>query len=245
MAGGGTDTRCASSRGANEDGVTATKLQVFEAEMQAAKDVPMVDGRRRQSWFLAARRSLEPVLADHNELMVAYMANPDNAEAKDAARSTRKAVRRAVKTARCSWVDSVLAVANAYGTVNYAGGKPISAQAVWQVIRVRKRGSRLVEELRSLKLPKDQNGVNPALCELTEEIKKVVVEYLKTGSSKVGEFDPAAVEEIPPRRAQTHLERTSTAKEYMKAVIAICNSRYMAAMRNLPRSTGKRFWAIS
>jgi hypothetical protein len=40
-------------------GFTATELQVLEAAMQAAaKDVLMVDGRRRPGWFLAAKRSL-------------------------------------------------------------------------------------------------------------------------------------------------------------------------------------------
>ena len=39
--------------GASVDGVTATKLQVLKALMQAVeKDVLMVDGRRRPGWFL-------------------------------------------------------------------------------------------------------------------------------------------------------------------------------------------------
>ena len=45
------------------------------------------------------------------------MANPSSAEAKVAARGARKAVRRAVEAARSSWVDSVLAVVNADGTL--------------------------------------------------------------------------------------------------------------------------------
>ncbi len=56
--------------------------------------------------------------------------------------------------------------------------------------------------MKPLKLRKDENGANPALCESTEENKKVMVEYLKTVFSKVGEFDPAAVEEVPQRRVQ-------------------------------------------
>ena len=68
---------------------------------------------------------LEPVIEDRNRLMAAYMANPSSAEAKDAARGARKAVRRAVEAARSSWVDGVLAVVNADGTVNSADGKPI------------------------------------------------------------------------------------------------------------------------
>jgi hypothetical protein len=115
--------------GASMDGVIATKLQVLEAAMQAAaKDALMVDGRRRPGWFLAATRSLQPVIADRNRLMAAYMANPSSSEAKDTARGARKAVRRAVEAARSSWVDSVLAVVNADGTVNSADGKPISPQ---------------------------------------------------------------------------------------------------------------------
>jgi hypothetical protein len=116
--------------GASVDGVTATKLQVLEAAMQvAAKDVLVMDGQRHPGWFLAAKRSLEPVIADRSRLKAAYMANPSSAEAKDAARGARKAVRRAVDAARSSWVDSVLAVVNADGTVNSADGKPISPQA--------------------------------------------------------------------------------------------------------------------
>ncbi len=77
---------------------------------------------------------LEPVIADRNRLMAAYMANPRSTEAKDAARGARKAVRQAVDAARSSWVDSVLAVVNADGTVNSPDGKPISPQAVWRYI---------------------------------------------------------------------------------------------------------------
>ena len=163
----------------------------------AAKEVLMVDGRRHPDWFLAANRSIEPVIADRNRLMAAYVANPSSAEAKDAARGARKAVRRAVEAARSSWVDSVLAVANAGGTVNSADGKPTSPQAASHAIRALQRGPRLVEEVEHLKLRKDQNGADLALCESTEENKKVMVEYLKTVFSKVGEIDPAAVEECP------------------------------------------------
>ena len=134
----------------------------------AAKDVLMVDGRRCPGWFLATKRSLEPVIADRSRLMAAYMANPSSAEAKDAARGARKAVRRAVEAARSPWVDSLLKVVNADGTVNSADGKPISPQAAWHAIRALQRGPRLVEEVKPLKLRKDQNGANPALCNLTE-----------------------------------------------------------------------------
>jgi hypothetical protein len=51
--------------GASVDIITLTKLHVLEAAMQtAAKDVLIMDGRRNPGWFLAARRSLEPVLAE-------------------------------------------------------------------------------------------------------------------------------------------------------------------------------------
>jgi hypothetical protein len=119
--------------------------------------VLMVDGRWRPGWFLAVKRSLEPVIADRNRLMAAYVANPSSAEAKDAARSARKAVRRAVEAARSSWIDSVLAVVNADGTVNFAEGNPISSQAVWHAIRALWRGPRLVDEMKPLKVRKDQN----------------------------------------------------------------------------------------
>ncbi len=76
------------------DGATATKLQVLEAAIQAAaKGVLMADGQRRPGWFLAGKRSLEPVIAVRSRLMAAYMANPSSAEAKDAARGARRAVR--------------------------------------------------------------------------------------------------------------------------------------------------------
>ncbi len=84
--------------GASVDGVTATKLLVLEAAMQAAaKDVLMVDGRWRPGLFMATKRLLEAVIADRNRLMAAYMPNPSSAEAKDAARGARKAVRWAVE----------------------------------------------------------------------------------------------------------------------------------------------------
>ncbi len=151
------------------DGVTATKRQVLEAAMQAAaKGVLMVDGRRRPGWFLATKRSLEPVIADRKSLMAAYMANPSSAEAKDAARGARKAVRRAMEASRSSLVDSVLAVVNVDGTVNSADGKTISPQAAWHAIRALQHGPRLVEEVKPLQLRKDQNSANPAMCESTE-----------------------------------------------------------------------------
>ena len=108
----------------------------------AAKDVLMVDGRRRPGWFMEAKRSFEPVIADRNRLIAAYMANPSSAEAKDAARGARKTVRRVVEAARYSWVDSFLALVSADGMVNSAVGKPISPQAAWHAIRVLRRGPR-------------------------------------------------------------------------------------------------------
>jgi hypothetical protein len=122
------------------DGVIATKLQVLEASMQAAAKDVLMDGRRRPGWFLAAKRSLEPVIADRSRLMAAYMANPSSTDAKDAALGARKAVRRAVEAARSSWVDSVLSVVNADGTVNSADGKPTSPQAASHAIRALQRG---------------------------------------------------------------------------------------------------------
>ncbi len=101
--------------------------------------------------------------------MAEYTANPSSAEAKDAARGARKAVRRAVEAARSYWVDSVFAAVNADGTVNYANGKPNSPQALWHAVRPLQRGLRLVEELKPLKLRKDQIGANPAMCESTEK----------------------------------------------------------------------------
>jgi hypothetical protein len=77
-----------------------------------------------------------------------------------------------VEAARSSWVDTVLAVVNADGTANFADGKPISPQAAWHAIRALQRGPRLVEEVKPLKLRKDQYGANPALCESTEQKQK-------------------------------------------------------------------------
>jgi hypothetical protein len=78
------------------DSVTATKLQVLEAAMQAAaKNMRMVDGRRRPGGFLAAKCSLDSVIADRNRLMAAYLTNPSSAEAKGVARGARKVVQRA------------------------------------------------------------------------------------------------------------------------------------------------------
>jgi hypothetical protein len=191
----------------------------------AAKDVLMVDGRRPPGWFLAAKGSLEPEIADCNRLMAAYMANPSSAEVRDAARGARKAVRRAVEAARSSWVDSILAVVNADGTVNSADGKPISPQAVLHATRALRRGPRLVEEVWPLKLRTYQYGADPALCESTEENKKVMVENLKTVFSKVGEFDPAAVEEVPKRGVQPNLDRAPTVHEIRRAVMAMGNGK--------------------
>ena len=79
--------------GTSVDGVTATKLQVLEAAMQAAaKDVLMVDGRRRPDRFLAAKRSLEPVIADRNRLMVALWRTQV---------ALRRKMRRAVHAKQC------------------------------------------------------------------------------------------------------------------------------------------------
>jgi hypothetical protein len=114
-----------------------------EALTQAeAKGVLMTDGRRCPGLFLAAKRLLEPVIADRNRLMAAYVANPSSAEAKDAARGARKAVRRAVEAAHCSWVDSVLVVVNADGTENSADEKPITTQYLWHTVRAFRCGPR-------------------------------------------------------------------------------------------------------
>ncbi len=102
-----------------------------------------------------------------------------------------------MEAARSSWVDSVLAVVNADGTVNSANGTPISPQAAWHAIRALQRGPRLVEEVKPLKLWKDQNDANAAPCESTEERKKVLVENLEAVFSNVRKFDPAVVEEVP------------------------------------------------
>ncbi len=87
------------------------------------------------------------------------------------------------------------------------------------------RGPRLVEEVKPLKLRKYQNGTNPALCESTEENKKVMVEYLKTVLSKVGRLDPAAVEEVTQQRSQPHLDMAPTVHEIRRAMIAMGNGK--------------------
>ena len=52
-----------------------------------------------------------------------------------------------------------------------------------------------------------------------------MVEYLKTVLSKVGEFDPAAVEEVPQQRVQPHLDRAPTVHEIGSAVMAMGNGK--------------------
>jgi hypothetical protein len=53
-----------------------------------------------------------------------------------------------------------------------------------------------------------------------------MVEYPKTVFSKVGEFDPAAVEEVPQRRVQPHLDMTPIVHEIRRAVMAMGNGKY-------------------
>ncbi len=80
--------------------------------------------------------------------------------------------------------------------------------------------------MKPLKLRKNQNGANPALCGSTEENKKVMVEYLKTVFSQVGQFDPAAVDEVSQRRVQPPLEMAPTAHEIRRAVMATGNGKF-------------------
>ncbi len=65
----------------------------------------------------------------------------------------------------------------------------------------------------------------PCVSRQKEENKKVMVEYLKTVFSEVGQFDPAAVEEVPQRRVQPHLDMTPTVHEIRRAVMAMGNSK--------------------
>ena len=96
---------------AHVDGVPATKLQVLQNAMIAAADeVLKIDGRRRPGWFVAARVSLEPAIAERNKAMAAYLADPQCTEKKDAARGARKAVRRVIEAAKRDWIDGVLSV---------------------------------------------------------------------------------------------------------------------------------------
>ena len=50
-----------------------------------------------------------------------------------------------------------------------------------------------------------------------------MVEYLKTDFSKVGQFDPAAVEEVPQRHLQPHLDMAPTVHENRRAVTVMGN----------------------
>ena len=52
-----------------------------------------------------------------------------------------------------------------------------------------------------------------------------MVEYPKTVFSKVGRFDPAAVEEVPQRRVQPHLDMAPTVHEIKRAVLAMGNGK--------------------
>ena len=52
-----------------------------------------------------------------------------------------------------------------------------------------------------------------------------MVEYLKTVFSKVGTFDPAAVDEVPQRRVQPHLDSAPTVHEIERAVMAMGNGK--------------------
>ena len=112
--------------------------------------------------------------------MTAYLADPQCTEKKDAARGARKAVRRAIEAAKRYWIDGALSVVNADGTMATVGGKPMTPQAVWCAIRALQRGVRQVEEVRPLRLRKDQNGPDPALCESVVENRKLMLGHLKT-----------------------------------------------------------------
>jgi hypothetical protein len=101
-----------------------------------------------------------------------------------------------------------------------------------------------VEELKHLKLWIDQTGANPAMCESTEENQKVMVEYLKTVFSKIGTFDPTAVEEVPQRRVQPHLDRAPTVHEIRRAVMSMGNGK-AGGDAKLPVEYWKALWATS
>ena len=69
-----------------------------------------------------------------------------------------------------------------------------------------------------------------------------MVEYPKTVFSKVGEFDPAAVEEVPQRRVQPHLYMAPTVHEIRKAVMAMGNGK-SGGDAKLPAGYWKALWA--
>ncbi len=52
-----------------------------------------------------------------------------------------------------------------------------------------------------------------------------MVEYLKIVFFKVDTFDSAAVEEVPQRRVQPHLDRVPTVHEITRAVMAMGNGK--------------------
>jgi hypothetical protein len=112
----------------------------------------MVDGNRRQDWFVAAQKLLDPVLAARNRLMAAYMSNPGCDPTMDAVHKARKAMLWAVETARRDWMECELSVLNANDTASTAGGNPLLTQAVWYAVRALLSEPQEVGVMKPLKL---------------------------------------------------------------------------------------------
>ena len=206
------------------DGTQATALQVLEGAMTlAAKEVLMSDGRRRPGWFLAAREQLKPVIDIRNAATMSYFSNPLDT-VKGNLKAARKNVKRAVRSAKDRWMESIIAHINGRESVD--DRRPITPKECWDAIRELERGPRAVKDIAPLALRKDQGSDGAKdVCETPEENAKVMVASLMQTFSKKGTFDAAAVECVSLRKAKPWLDNPFTDHEISVAVQRMPNGK--------------------
>ena len=115
--------------------------------------------------------------------------------------------------------------------------RPNTPKDIWEAIRMLERGPRPAKNLAPMALQKDQPGAaDGALCETPTETAEAMVKSLAKTFSQTGTFDQDAVDSVPQRPLQPHLDRPFT--EY-ECTMAIHKARTGAsgAPRSSTRST--------
>ena len=92
--------------------------------------------------------------------------------------------------------------------------RPNTPKDIWEAIRMLERRPRSAKNLAPMALQKDQSGAaDGALCETPTETAEVMVKSLAKTFSQTGTFDQDAVDSVPQRPLQPHLDRPFTEYE--------------------------------
>ena len=188
-------------------------LQHTKAAIHIAMNGLPKQGRKLSpGWYEASRATLAPLIARRLAAQEADMSE-SSASSREELRDARRHMKRACNVAYNSWVQYLVDCVNDKQTDMCPG-------LVWQIVeRLRdgKKGS--VRPPSTMTLRKDDG--TDGLCSSPEENADVMSRYLASTFSKVGTFDPDAINMVKQRPVRVDMDALPELEEVTRCVMAI------------------------